>query len=74
MNTLDEYVFVICVRISEYILTFALSFSTYKDILDRKTKNQTFYIDIKLVELQDVLRKVLQDVDSISLIENKPTI
>ncbi|PMD29115.1 hypothetical protein L207DRAFT_445881, partial [Hyaloscypha variabilis F] len=40
-------------------------------LLDRDTKDPTFYINIKLKELRDILREVLKDIYSISLIEEK---
>jgi hypothetical protein len=45
-----------------------------KDILDRKTKDVISYVNIKSEELQDVLREVLKNVYSISLMVNKPTV
>lgn len=44
------------------------------DILDRKTKDVTSYINIKSEELRNILREVLKDVHSISMIVKKPTV
>ncbi|OCK92589.1 uncharacterized protein K441DRAFT_517696, partial [Cenococcum geophilum 1.58] len=40
--------------------------------IDKKTKDSTFYVDIKFKGLQDVLRKVLKDIRGICLREDKP--
>ena len=45
-----------------------------RDILDRKTKDATSYVDIKSEVLRDVLREVLKDVHGISLMVDKPTV
>jgi hypothetical protein len=42
--------------------------------LDKETKNQIQYIDIKSSGLRNVLRKVLQDVQGICLHEEKPSV
>jgi hypothetical protein len=42
--------------------------------LDKETKNQIQYIDIKSSGLRDVLRKVLQDVQGICLHEEMPSV
>jgi hypothetical protein len=42
--------------------------------LDKETKNQIQYIDIKSPGLRDILRKVLQDVQGICLYEEKPSV
>ena len=43
-------------------------------ILDRHNKDATSYIDIKSEELQGILREVLKDVHSISLMVDKLTV
>jgi hypothetical protein len=43
-------------------------------ILDRKTKDAISYIDIKSEELRGILREVLKDVHSISLMVEKPIV
>jgi len=47
---------------------------TNSNSLDKETKEPIFYINIKLEELRDILREVLKDIYSISLIEDKPSI
>jgi hypothetical protein len=47
---------------------------TNSNNLDKETKEPIFYINIKLKELWDILREVLKDIYSISLIEDKPFI
>ena len=42
--------------------------------LDKETKNQIQYIDIKSLGLRDILRKVLQDVQGICLYKDKPLV
>ncbi|KAF8847949.1 hypothetical protein BDZ45DRAFT_811180 [Acephala macrosclerotiorum] len=42
--------------------------------IDRRTKDPTFYIDLKSEDLRDILREVLKDVYGLSLVEEKPTI
>ncbi|PVH68579.1 hypothetical protein DL98DRAFT_381034, partial [Cadophora sp. DSE1049] len=42
--------------------------------LDKETKNQIQYIDIKSSGLRDVLRNVLHDVQGICLQEEKPSV
>ena len=42
--------------------------------LDKETKNQIQYIDIKSSGLRDIIRKVLQDVQGICLYEEKPSV
>ena len=48
--------------------------STPDSSLDKETKNQIEYIDIKSSGLRDILRKVLQDVQGICLHEEKPSV
>lgn len=73
VNELDEYVFVVRVRIGEPIDLFADPF-TNDDTLDRKTNDPTFYIDIKSEELRDIVRTILRDVKGICLGDDKPTV
>ena len=49
-------------------------FYTNDNSLDKKTKEPTFYVNVKLEELWDILREVLKDVYSVSLIEDKPSV
>ncbi|XTI84713.1 hypothetical protein V2W45_1465739 [Cenococcum geophilum] len=54
-----------------------LEYKTYKiakpvALIGEKTKDSTFYVDIKFKGLQDVLRKVLKDIRGICLREDKP--
>ncbi|KAH7378926.1 hypothetical protein BKA64DRAFT_585361, partial [Cadophora sp. MPI-SDFR-AT-0126] len=42
--------------------------------LDKETKNQTQYVDIKSAGLRNILRNVLQDVQGICLHEEKPSV
>jgi hypothetical protein len=43
-------------------------------VIDWSNKKPKTYVDIKSVELRDVLRQVLKDVSGISLREDKPTV
>jgi len=43
-------------------------------VLDRVTKDPTFYIDLESEELRDILREVLKDIYGLSLMEEKPTV
>ena len=47
---------------------------THEVILDKVTKDPTFYVDIKSAELRDILRDVLKDVYGLSLMEDKPSV
>ncbi len=72
VTELDEYVFIVRIRIGEYTcLTKALWLTL--DI-DRKTSEPTAFVDIKSEGLRDILRIVLQDIKVISLEEDKPVV
>jgi len=67
-------VFILCTQVGKYKYFYTFLFYTNNNSLDKKTKEPTFYIDIKSEELRDILREVLKDVYSVSLIEDKPSI
>jgi len=48
--------------------------STDGDGLDKKTLDPTYYVNIKLEGLRDILRTVLRDIRTVNLNEDKPTI
>ena len=52
----------------------SIAISAPDSSLDKETKNQIQYIDIKSSGLRDILRKVLQDVQGICLHEEKPSV
>jgi hypothetical protein len=69
----DEYVFVVRARIGESPnLCAKLSFLTARP--DKKDEKVTRYIDVKSVELRDVLRSVLKDVNGMCLRAEKPSV
>ena len=45
-----------------------------KDIIDKKTLDPTFYVDIKSEGLRNILRMVLQDIRAVNLNEDKPVV
>ena len=72
VNELDHYVFVARTRLGRPLLSNTTSVSDSS--VDKETKNQIQYVDIKSSGLRDILRKVLQDVQGICLHEEKPSV
>ena len=70
VNGLDYYIFVVRTRFGDRVSAF-IPISVPDEILDKETKNPIQYIDIKSPSLRDVLRKVLQDVQGICLLNEK---
>lgn len=73
VTDLDQYVFVVRQRISEYASAFAQSSSNNYG-LDKKTLEPTYYVDIKSEGLRDILRTVLRNVRVVNLNEDKPAV
>ncbi len=72
VEELDQYVFVIRVRIGKYNAIYQNC--PANKILDKKTSDPTFYVDIKSEVLRDILRAVLIEVRGINLREDKPAV
>ncbi len=72
VEELDQYVFVIRVRIGKYN-AICQNCRTNK-VLDKNTSDPTFYVDIKSQALRDILRAVLKEVPGINLREDKPAV
>jgi hypothetical protein len=73
VTELDEYVFVVRVRVGEYIGVISILQPLILRA-DRSTKVSSAYIDIKSEGLRDILRTVLRDVKAVSLDADKPTV
>jgi hypothetical protein len=73
VNELEQYVFVLRVRVGECGNRQWLLFIIMK-AADKTTKDPTSYIDIKSELLRDILREILQDVRGITLAEDMPTV
>ena len=72
VNELDHYVFVARTRLGRPLLSNTTSVSDSS--VDKETKNQIQYVDIKSSGLRDILRKVLHAVQGIYLQEEKPSV
>jgi len=61
---------------SELMSTLMLVHTSFanKNDLDKKTLNSTYYVDIKLKELRNILKTILRDIRTINLNEDKSTI
>jgi hypothetical protein len=66
MNELDQYVFVARAHIGQYHPLRSV-FDSLTTKADRKTQEASHFIDIKSIELKDILRTILQGVPGISL-------
>jgi len=66
INELDQYVFVARAHISQYH-TLRSVFHSLTAKADKKTQEASHFIDIKSIELKDILRTVLHGVPGISL-------
>ena len=73
VNELEQYVFVVRVRIGED-REFAQGLFHANESADKSTKEPTSYIDIKSELLRDILRVILQDVRLVSLAEDMPSV
>ena len=74
MTELDEYVFIVRMRIGKCSGSCKkVSWLTWMDA-DKVTSKPTAYIDIKSDGLRDVLRTVLKHIKWISLGEDKPSV
>jgi hypothetical protein len=51
VNTLDKYVFILRKRVGKYKYFYTFLFRTNNNSLDKKTKEPTFYVDVKSEEL-----------------------
>ena len=49
-------------------------FSPNEHVLDKKTLEPTYYVDIKSEGLREILRTVLRDVCAVNLNEDKPSV
>ena len=74
VDELDEYVFVVRVRIGEYVMLCTIPCHWRYCNLDKKTTDPTYFVDVKSEGLRDILRTVLGDVNGICLREDKPTV
>lgn len=72
VNELDHYVFVVRRRLGTALLSKTTSVSDCS--VDKETKKQIQYVDVKSAGLRDILRKVLQDVQGICLHKEKPSV
>ena len=70
IDNLDQYVFVVRGRVGMYSLEAKVIY-----ILtipkDKKSKETTYFVDVKSFMLRDALREVLHDVPGISIMEEK---
>jgi hypothetical protein len=67
-------VFILCTQVSKYKYFYTFYSCTDNNGLNKETKEPIFYVNVKSEELQDILRKVLKDVYSVSLMEDKPSV
>ena len=58
MSELDQYIFIIHVQIDEFV-DFMQFLTCNNEIADKDTDKSMFYIDMKLKELHDILRKIM---------------
>lgn len=73
VDELDQYVFVHRARIGECDIA-CNCFSLLIMASAKRTKNPTFFIDVKSESLRNDLRTVLRDVRGISLAEDMPSV
>jgi hypothetical protein len=75
MNELDEYVFVLRTRFGKFSRSPVL-FTTNYDFFTERTKGlePTTFVDIKSVELRDILRQIFEGVKVVCLREEMPSV
>ena len=73
MDAYNEYIFVVCIHIGKHENSYRI-YVINGEIIDKKTKRMTHFIDVKSKGLQNILRSVLQGVDKTFLKEDKPTV
>ena len=61
-------------RLVRIVVLIHVSVADNNDYLDKKTNNETFYIDINSKQLQEILKEVLRGVKGICLNGEEPMV